>query len=124
MDPTIREWCYAREVMRRLGFAAEDIFFQVHTKSVGAIIAGLRVVPMKGPVVSLVLRAQGKEFVWTIGDTELPADKIQAAYLDACRRWNDGNDPELNAGFQLSRAFGDRIALLEALRAKGISFGG
>lgn len=118
IDPTLREWLFAREMMRRLGFSADDLFFVVHSK--GGVIfddAG-REVEIHKPFLSLVLKAQGKEFHWTIGPTDIPDHAIMKAYEEVCEVWNSG-PPELFDGFLNSRVFRQKVQLVTALHEKG-----
>lgn len=123
-DPIIQEWLYAREVMRRLGFTPDELFFVVSTS--GKILdrdTGV-VTDHGGPIIALVLRAQGKEFSWTIGATKLLAREIESAYRKACDDWNGApvDLPAQDAAFRSSKSYEMAMDLMLALKSRGFSF--
>lgn len=121
VDPTIRDWIYASEMLRRLGFSADEIFFAVAPD--GNVASPDQPVPVRSglPVVVLELRAQGKTFRWTIGQTAVALADLEAAHRDACAIWNGGTDADaLHAGFAASHPMQQKVGLLVALRAKGL----
>lgn len=115
----IVEWAYAREVMRRIGFSADDLFFAAtSTPSVQDRETG-KITPVNGLVVSLLLRTQNKEFRWVIGTTSMSKDKLQSEYERLCSEWNSGIvDDELTA-FKNSQPFKQADKLIEVLQKKG-----
>jgi hypothetical protein len=115
LDPTIRDWCYAREMLRRLGFTPDELFFAF--QAAGKIVENGVERFFTKPTVFLRLATDGKEFTWTIGPVEIPADKVEEQYRRACDLWNEGLPVRL---FFASRPFAVRWQLLEALAAKGI----
>lgn len=121
IDPTLQEWLYAREIMRRLGFTPDELFFVVSTSGKVLDRSTGVVTDHGGPIIGLVVRAQGKEFTWTIGATKLPIREIEPAFMKACETWNAasmGIDAD-DSAFRASRAYAQRIDLVEALRARG-----
>lgn len=117
MEPVMLEWAYAREVMRCLGFLPDDLFFSVHPHVEGVIVNG-EMIKVDKPVISLILRAQNKSFTWSIGTTDLSPDKIREAYEELCASWNAGGGWSIE-GFRASRPFQQKVAIIEALQAKG-----
>lgn len=121
--PIICEWLFARECLRRLGFAAEDLFFVVYLS--GQLVEQGKVHDLGNPIIACVLRTQGKEFTWTIGAIDLPVEQITQEHAVACESWNDGRHSALNDdAFFGSQAFANRFGLIHALVAKGIVFDG
>ena len=118
LDLTLREWLYAREMLRRLGFSADDLFFAVAPD--GKVATPGQPTTPGVPVIGLELRAQGKTFRWTIGPTTVPLADLEAAYRAACTLWNAGTDAEmLEAEFYSSRSMRQKVDLLMALQEKG-----
>jgi hypothetical protein len=118
VDPTIRDWLYASEMLRRLGFSSEEIFFAV--APAGKVLTPGQLPTLGGPVVVLELRAQGRTFRWTIGPTAVPLDDLEAAHRAACELWNSGRDAaSFEAEFPASDPMRQKISLLVALREKG-----
>jgi len=106
MDPIVLEWAYAREVMRRLGFLPDELFFAIHKTRADETL------------VSLILRTQDKIFTWTIGTTKLSSADARATYEELCASWNEGEGWSLE-GFQASEAYRQKIALISALQGRG-----
>lgn len=108
IDPTIRDWLYAREMLRRLDFSPDNLYFVIASDDDGT------------PMIVLELHAQGKTFRWTIGPTTVAVDDLQAAYEGACALWNAGTDaPAFEAEFLSSTPMQSKVGLIAALRAKG-----
>jgi hypothetical protein len=117
IDPMLKEWCYAREVLRRMGFSADELFFAV--ASSGKILEQGEVIDLGKPAIAVEVKAQGLSFVWTIGGLDIPKDEIEDRYREACELWNAG-DPQFNDdGFFASHSFGRHVELATALYAKG-----
>lgn len=123
MDPVIQEWAYAREVMRRFGFPADDLFFHVSSPKV-VVLNGIEHKVNK-PVISLVLNSQGKTFTWTIGLTNLSSkEDAEEAYKNLCETWNAGEDESgFLESFKNSDSYKQVIPLARALREKGFVLG-
>lgn len=120
IDPTIRDWLYAREMARRIGFGADDIIFAVH--STGWMITQGVETKHNKPVIILRIQAQGLVFNWDIGTTEIPDEKIQDAFERACEIWNRTPDgPERDIAFKTSVIFRQGVRLMQALRDKGFT---
>lgn len=119
VDPTIREWLYAREMMRRLGYQEDDLFFVVNPHGIAAEDG--QVVDFGKPTIYLVLRTQGKEFRWLIGPIDVPLKDIEAEYNKARDIWNAG-PPEEDPGFRKSMAFKQSTALVRKLYDMGFRF--
>jgi hypothetical protein len=122
-DPAIQEWLYAREVMRRLGFTPDELFFVVSTSGKVKCADSGVISDHGGPIIALVLRTQGREFSWTIAATKLTAGEIETAYRKACDEWNSAEvdlDAE-DSTFRASHPYAMRMELLMALRAKGFT---
>lgn len=118
IDPTIREWLFAREVMRRIGFAPDEIFFAVHP--VGKMIENGVHVNYNKPTIVLRVEAQGLEFNWTIGPTEVPNEQLESCFERACDDWNNGcNGPEIDQAFKSSKPFRQAIPVMQAMVTKG-----
>jgi hypothetical protein len=118
MNPTLREWMFAREVVRRLGFSPEEIFFAVYPSGILVDDAGIAH-DLKRPVIGLELRRGELTFKWTISPIDMAADEIQAAYEAACNAWNDGGYPMAREEFITSRPYQMAVPLMQALMAKG-----
>jgi hypothetical protein len=116
--PLIKEWMFARDILRRLGFQPEDLFFLVQKSPLGG----------DGIEVMLVLKTQDRQFNWGIGiapDEQLFDHAHWVAFYEQqlIPAWNDKaaaatlwKDEE----FFASKAFSDRIAVVNAIMAKGI----
>lgn len=119
IDPTIREWLYAREMMRRLGFAPDEIFFVVNPPGKQIIENGILLYTDKVFIV-LRVQSQGLDFNWTIGPTDVPDSQIESHFERAINAWNSAdNSPELDFAFTSSRPFSQAVGLMNALHAKG-----
>lgn len=106
IDPAILEWLCAHEAMRRIGFAAADLYFAYHPSG----------------VVSLVLLTQGKVFAWTVGNIpDATTTQVQKAHGDACAFWiaTPDDDEARVAAWKSSIALRDSVGLLIALQDKG-----
>jgi len=105
----LREGLAFHESMRTLGFPADGIFMVVYGTS-------------PPHQVQMMLKAQGKDFVYTVGDVALNSDEILTGWETACRLWNDSS-PKLE-GAKEEILFGSYICrhwsgLLLRLREKG-----
>lgn len=108
--PVLLEWAYAREMFRRLGFAAKDLYFVVHSTS-----------PPGMTVIGVVLRHEGREFEWMIGVLECDPDVVAAFYdSDFVPHMNTPNAMSMDAFFA-SWAFGHRWELMVELGKSGIT---
>lgn len=118
VDPTIRDWLYAREMLRRLGFSPDELFFAV---APNGNVSTPPELPILGvPVIVLELHAQGRQFRWTIGQTAVPLADLEAAYKAACELWNSGSDAaSFDAEFRASDPMQQKVALVATLREKG-----
>jgi len=106
-------------MMRRLGFAPEEIFFVVNPPGKVMIENGTVVTTDKFTIV-LRVEAQGLEFNWTIGETEVPDQLLEAHFEKACEDWNRACDtPELDSVFKASDPWFRRVGLVQALHSKG-----
>lgn len=118
VDPTIRDWLYAREMLRCLGFSPDELFFAVAPDGNIALPGELPILGM--PVIILELRAQGRQFRWTIGQTAVPLADLDAAYEAACALWNAGTDVAgFDAEFETSWPMQQKVGLVAALHEKG-----
>ncbi len=124
MDPVIKEWAYAREVMRRFGFPADDLYF--HVSDAGTVTLDGVDYKVNRLVVSLVLNSQDKTFVWTIGLSNLPSkEEVHEAYLRLCETWNSQKDEsEFMEAFEKSDSYKQTVPLAKALHDKGFVIGG
>lgn len=121
MDPGLREWLFAREMMRKLGFQPDEIFIAVQEKC--RVIENGEAFVSEQPLISLILKSQGREFSWSVALSELPAEKLQQAYEEACEFWNnDPDDDWRDAGLQASVVFQRRILLVQRLTTLGFTF--
>jgi hypothetical protein len=119
----IVEWAYAREVMRRLGFSADDLFFMVIRAPAVVHRETKDVTPINGLIVSLYLKAQGKEFQWVVGTTNMSKDKLQLEYERLCTEWNNGIVGDDLQTFKKSKPFKQTERLIKALQDKGFVLG-
>jgi hypothetical protein len=125
MHPVMLDWCYAREVLRRLGFLPDEIYF-------AALPPGGTHVDPDGttnhypyPMIGVEIRRGAQKFLWTIGLVEVPFVELDQMYQDACAKWNAG-DPCIGGelAFRRSRPALQTAPLMVALRAKGFEIGG
>lgn len=109
---TLHEAWAAHEALRRLGFAAADIFFQVGGE--------WRV----GHLVFIVLRAQGKEFRCGVGWVEGAPDSIEARWKAFAADIAAGRvtEAELERLWLKSAARRQAVQLITALSLKGFTF--
>lgn len=119
-SPVMVEWLYSREVMRFLGFDANDLFFMVNENAPSIIdrSTGL-VAKVDGTVVSLVLRAQDKEFLWSIGVTKMSKNELQSEYERLCEHWNSGELKDDIQNFRSSVQVKSIKRLIQTLEDKG-----
>jgi hypothetical protein len=107
--PAIRNWFWAREMFRRLGFPAEHLYFVVHETS-----------PPRGLVIGIVLLSGDREFEWAIGLVEtLSADEVMARYEQWVAEIKSGKDLWDLDEFFCSWAFDKRWVLMTALADDG-----
>lgn len=117
IDPAIREFLFAREAMRRLGFAAEELYFVADTSgSVEDRVTG-QVTHYGDPLIGLQLKAQGREWNWVVGLCKLPKDQIAKAFEAAVEIWNRGD--VMFERWEQSLAFQNRVLLVTTLMACG-----
>lgn len=121
ISPIMLEWLFAREVVRRLGFAPDEIFFVVN--DTGRVQEGDRVVDLGMPVIGLQLVRGGLTFLWSIGGINLAPDRVHAAYERACALWNAGEIDVNHGDFLASRPARQAIRVMMALQAKGFRLG-
>lgn len=110
IDPAIREWCHAREVVRRFGFTPEEIYFGFGVNDAGA------------PVLLLAIIAQGKRFNWTLSAAAIAVDELEAAYRTACDAINTmpkAEEAHEMEAFRRSKPFEAATGLLVELRLAG-----
>ena len=119
LDPTLREWLFAREMMRRLGFSADDLYLIIDPPGRKFLEDGTPVV-LKRPLITLQLRHQGKQFNWTVGPTDVPDSELIKTYEEMCEFWNNSSREECMKEYQKSEAYKMRHQLLHALAKKGI----
>lgn len=104
-------------MMRRLGFAPDEIFLIVHPPGKEMIENGQTVITDQFTIV-LQVKAQGLEFNWTIGPTEAP--NLESHFEKACEDWNRAcNTPELDRAFKSSGPWRSKVGLVAALQSKG-----
>jgi hypothetical protein len=72
----VRDCIFAHEVLRRIGFPANEIYAGV------ANIVGV------GRAAVMVLRSAGRQWTWTIGRLEMPDLEFQRLYEEAGEAWN------------------------------------
>ncbi len=119
MNPTLLDWLFAREVLRRLGFTPEELFFACYPS--GVIVEDGVPVDLGAPIVSIEIRRGQLRFKWTIGTIDMTEAQIEAAFTAACHAWNAGDGPFSHAEFLASRPFQQAIPLMHALAAKGFT---
>jgi hypothetical protein len=118
MNPMLLEWCFAREVVRRLGFTPDEIFFGCAPN--GIVVENGKSRHFKQPVIAVELRRGGLTFIWTIGPIDLPVEEIQPAFEAACAAWNAGDVASMD-DFKKSRPFLQAVPLMLALQRKGFA---
>lgn len=118
-DPTIRDWMYAREMLRRLGFTPDELYFEVAPSGVVVNTVTGEKKDLGGPIISLTILRGEQRFAWTIGATALPLATIEDAYRNACERWNLHTSEWSLAEFRASRPMREATNLIVALREKG-----
>jgi hypothetical protein len=99
------EFLAAREMLRTLGFTADELIFVISGKTCPYTIG-------------ILLRTQGLEFTLPLGQAD-DADDAEHAYVAACNRWNDGTDEDNRRVLLESQAWTKRVELCAALVAKG-----
>lgn len=120
LDPGMREWLCAREIMRRLGFPADDLYFACQLA--GLVIEDGVFADLGKPVIMLLLKTQNKEFSWIVGTVDTPADKVDQTYIDACELWNTSPDSGWrDRMYFASMAYAKKIDLVKILKQKGFS---
>lgn len=102
MNQVMKEWAYAREVLRCLGFLPDELFFSVTNSS----------------VVSVVLKSQEKNFTWVIGISHLSSEELVTEYKKLCDVWNSGGAWNVTE-FLDSKPFKQKEAVIIALQNKG-----
>lgn len=116
----MREWLCAREIMRRLGFPADDLFFAC--QPAGLVVENGVHADLGKPVIMLLLKTQKKQFSWIVGTVDIPAEKVEQAFADACELWNTSPDDDWrDQAFFNSMAYAKKIDLLQVLKQKGFS---
>lgn len=122
-DPTLLEWLFAWEAMRRLGFTADELFFVVNPPGYTLVHPdGAQHVSTSGcSLVSLAIRAQGKEFRVTIGETPLVGTELSRAHADACAWWQTDTTPIERTGYLASQVVREAPLLVIALQERGFA---
>lgn len=113
----MREWVFAREALRRLGFQPDELFLVVQPD--GRICEQGKEFRFGKPVLILRLCAQGKQWDWTVSTTDLRDSEIQGHFEAACELWNSADAAWLDRGWLSSLAFQHRVALTGELVARG-----
>lgn len=120
IDPVVMDWIYAHEMLRRLNFTADELFFACGEPA-GIIEDGEVHDLPDGTLVQMVLKAQGLEFRWTIGSTLLSVEDTEKVYLSAAQWWRCLPADYPDDGLRASRPFQQSVGLLLALKRKGFS---
>lgn len=120
VDPTIMNWLYAREVMRRIGFTPDEIHLEVGTPDKlidgnGDIVDN----PTRAPVVQVLVKRGELAFRWTMGTTAVAYDQLQAHFEMAANAWNENSLGTTDLDFLMSMPMRQSVALLRALQSKG-----
>ena len=116
MNPVIKEWLFARELVRRIGFTPDEIFFACFPS--GRTIRDDVITDHPHPVIGLELKRGDLTFRWMIGPVAMPADEIRRDYEAAVEAWNAGLVPSQEE-FRASNAYRQAIPLMVALKDKG-----
>lgn len=119
IHPTIKEWLFEREVMRRLGFTPDEIKFEAYEsgKVTGSVEQDFGM-----PVIGVLVQRGERVFRWLTGPVPMTPIELRAAYDVAVKAWNDGAvDPD-GTGFEQSCARRDVVQVATALMAKGFKF--
>jgi hypothetical protein len=116
--PVVQNWFFAREMMRRLGFAAQDLFLGVHPAQRHA----------NGPkvtLIGLVLRTQGKEIEWHVGIVEEPPEVLAPRYdAEWIPAWNANQvDPGMD-NYRCSWALTFGVPLMLKIQSLGLRIPG
>lgn len=110
-EPVLKAWSYY-EALRRLGFAADDIFAQAHQEPVAGVLMHMFAVG---------LYTQGNEFVVNCGAfvTEEEAQAVCAEWGEFAGQLPDFSEPELIEVFKASEPWRTSAQFVLALRLKG-----
>lgn len=98
------------DMLRRLGFAADDLFFTVGT-DVGDTATGI----------GMTVRVRGHEVTFLAGLVAEPVPAIEAAWDAVVDRWNGGADPAWKAAVVAAwKERHDLLRILAALHTHGL----
>lgn len=106
--PSVRDCVFAFEVLRRIGFPADEIY-----AGVGNIIG-------EGRCAIMVLRSAGREWTWTIAQLEIDDAKFQRLWAEAGEAWNRLPPHDDAWGFHGSRIDAMGAIVVASITAKGI----
>ena len=121
IDPVVLDWIYGHEMMRRLNFTADEIFFACGRPDSYAEGEEQIEIPKNHTLVQLVLKAQDLEFRWTIGSTPMSVEDTEKMYLTASQWWRSLPADYPIDKFKASRPFAQSVGLLLALKRKGFA---
>lgn len=111
--PVIKEWIFARDILRRTGFQPEDIYFLAQPKTPGSEIF-------------VVLKTQERQFNWCIGiianATPVELERFYGETLIGA--WRNGTSLWKDDEFFASESFGNRVNVLSVLLANGFHIPG
>lgn len=114
--PVIRQWAFAREMLRRLGFAAADLYM-----STTPVCGKNGVVDPARTAIGLVLKTQDKQLEWMIGWVDATPDRVATYYDELVDTWNQGGF-DLVGGYDVftsSWAMSNGIEVMLVLRKVG-----
>jgi len=120
-DNALREWLWAWEVLRRLGFQGDELHF-IHGPPGRYSEDGGRTFKVSElPLIAIEARRRGQRFTWVIGGTTIPEDKISEMYEAACDAWNNGSIEGMTMDdFKKSASFKNGTAALLVVTQKGM----
>ncbi len=114
INPVLREWIAGAQALRKLGFAADEIFCLV---SKSAMRVGQYACFLK-------LDTQGKEFTVDLGTIGCTPKQFMKAHRKACEAIANHtmSDETLKRVYEGSGIYQQKVSLLSALDAKGFRF--
>ena len=111
IHPAMRAALGTFEVLRRLGFKSDDIFFTRNKTASPHEPAGMMYV---------VLKTQKKEFNVRVGVVDMPHEEWVRSWTAVAEAARDKRIEEVDRIVEGSEAFQDKIHLIRAIQSKGI----
>jgi hypothetical protein len=112
IHPVMRAALGAFEVLRRFGFASDDIFFHQNTDDEPG--------PEPRGMMFVVLRTQGKDFTIRVGVVDLPYAEWAESWKKVATAAAEQRIEEADRIVEESEAFQDKVRLMMAIQRKCI----